>query len=314
MKIHEIIDTNLNFERIEFNSLYEAQTHYLSKNKQNWDKLGNCAWRESAASPQRKHMLGESEPDLISGLHALISGFGIGHGAPVRVGQKLSILKFEILAYQQELEVNGFLDPLTIVKIVKNENKIKFMVFDNGMRWPPQQLLNTATVNYTDHDVFFHSRDEAESAIAAVAIMVPEHWTFNVAGSLNEDSHRSAMSEDKEFDIRALLRNVLPFVMDEIGLSELPKLKLLDKPKGTTFGKYDPSTKKIELVIGGRHPLDIIRSLVHELIHHRQDLDGLVNDESGNDGSAIENEANAQAGEIMRTVNRKFKEYLNINF
>jgi hypothetical protein len=39
-------------------------------------------------------------------------------------------------------------------------------------------------------------------------------------------------------------------------------------------GQYNPDTKKISLYIKDRHPKDILKSFVHEMIHFGQDLDG----------------------------------------
>ena len=43
-----------------------------------------------------------------------------------------------------------------------------------------------------------------------------------------------------------------------------------------------------------------MRTLAHELSHHKQDLEKRLKVDSGKTGSDIENEANAKAGEIMR--------------
>jgi Zn-dependent peptidase ImmA (M78 family) len=45
---------------------------------------------------------------------------------------------------------------------------------------------------------------------------------------------------------------------------------------------------------------DILRTLAHELVHRKQDEDGRIDYESGETGSDIENEANAQAGVLLR--------------
>ena len=39
-------------------------------------------------------------------------------------------------------------------------------------------------------------------------------------------------------------------------------------------GYYDPNTNKIVVYVDHRHPKDILRSLAHELIHHKQNCDG----------------------------------------
>ena len=63
-----------------------------------------------------------------------------------------------------------------------------------------------------------------------------------------------------------------------------------------TFGMMYPD--KIVISIVNRHPIDILRTVAHEYIHHKQLVDGKKL--NGNAGSTTENEANAKAGEIIR--------------
>ncbi len=63
-----------------------------------------------------------------------------------------------------------------------------------------------------------------------------------------------------------------------------------------TFGIMYPD--KIVISIVNRHPLDILRTVAHEYIHHKQQSEGKRL--NGNAGSVNENEANAKAGEIIR--------------
>jgi len=63
-------------------------------------------------------------------------------------------------------------------------------------------------------------------------------------------------------------------------LTPLPKVifKNGDKENAENFfGKtayYNPDTMEIVLYTEGRHPKDIVRSFAHEMIHHRQNLEG----------------------------------------
>ena len=58
----------------------------------------------------------------------------------------------------------------------------------------------------------------------------------------------------------------------------------------------------IKIYSKGRAIIDICRSIAHELVHHKQQLEGRIKDHviDGDDGSPIENEANAIAGVIIR--------------
>ena len=61
-------------------------------------------------------------------------------------------------------------------------------------------------------------------------------------------------------------------------------------------------------MVSGRHPIDVLRTLAHELIHYKQDSEGRIHDESGATGSDEENEANAGAGIIMRDFDQAYPE------
>ncbi len=58
----------------------------------------------------------------------------------------------------------------------------------------------------------------------------------------------------------------------------------------------------VKVYVKDRAIIDICRSIAHELTHHKQNLEGRLLDavKDGADGSDIENEANAKAGEIIR--------------
>ena len=67
-----------------------------------------------------------------------------------------------------------------------------------------------------------------------------------------------------------------------------------------SFGKQTPSTGIIRVVATNRNLADVLRTLAHELVHRKQQLDGRLHIGAGDDGTEIENEANAEAAIIMR--------------
>jgi Zn-dependent peptidase ImmA (M78 family) len=97
----------------------------------------------------------------------------------------------------------------------------------------------------------------------------------------------------------SFIKKFAPWVAEQLGI-KLPKIVLLDKPTDTTFGQYVPDEKCIYLVVGGRHPVDVLRTLAHELTHHKQDLEDNLPAGAGETGTDQENEANANAGIVMR--------------
>lgn len=75
----------------------------------------------------------------------------------------------------------------------------------------------------------------------------------------------------------------MPFAQEQIGFENPPKLFLKhDAENGANpLGKtafYEPSKMSITLYTTGRHPKDILRSLGHELVHHKQNCEGKFDD------------------------------------
>jgi hypothetical protein len=104
-----------------------------------------------------------------------------------------------------------------------------------------------------------------------------------------------------------MLEIFLPFAMDIIGLDHCPVIKLvkeLPDDEQPTFGRFSNDDHTIHLALQNRHPLDILRTLAHEMVHYRQDVEHQLNDKSGETGSPEENEANELAGVIMRNFNK----------
>jgi hypothetical protein len=81
-----------------------------------------------------------------------------------------------------------------------------------------------------------------------------------------------------------------------------------------TLANYDMESGEINVLTKDRAVPDIIRSIAHEMVHHKQnnrgDLRGTP--EEGEDGSPWEDEANAKAGEIVRIFGRQYPEIYDL--
>lgn len=99
-----------------------------------------------------------------------------------------------------------------------------------------------------------------------------------------------------------IIDKFVEFASSELQLDELPNIDLQDgneiSVKHRSFGGY--GNKHITVTLSNRHIMDVCRTLAHELVHYRQDLNNELTPDSGKDGSPHENEANAQAAVIMR--------------
>ena len=79
--------------------------------------------------------------------------------------------------------------------------------------------------------------------------------------------------------LKSLIKQFMPFAQERIGFQKPPKLFLkhdeenAQNPLGKT-AYYDPAELSVTLYVTDRHPKDVLRSLGHELVHHKQNCDG----------------------------------------
>ena len=103
-----------------------------------------------------------------------------------------------------------------------------------------------------------------------------------------------------------LMKRFVEYACGELNINE-PQIHIINSPTYSqeykSFGGYIPSEEKIMVVVHNRNMADILRTLAHELVHHMQNMNG--DELNGEDGSNIENEANAMAGVIMRKFGRE---------
>ena len=110
-----------------------------------------------------------------------------------------------------------------------------------------------------------------------------------------------------------LIKKFLPFAKEKMGFKHPPRLFLRGDTKNAQnpLGKtafYDPGAKSITLYITGRHPKDVMRSLSHELVHHKQNCNGQF-ENVGEMG-----EGYAQSDEHLRGMEREAYELGNMCF
>ena len=107
-----------------------------------------------------------------------------------------------------------------------------------------------------------------------------------------------------EEDVNEHLEDFIAFVCDRLGIETPPTIELIPEKEhareARSFGGYSPGRGSICVNIAERHRADVYRTLAHEIVHYWQDLNGRLDENSGETGSDIENEANAFAGIIMR--------------
>lgn len=113
-------------------------------------------------------------------------------------------------------------------------------------------------------------------------------------------------------DTYSILLDFIRFAAEHLELTKLPKFDFLFNTKKSlehkSFGGYS-TEKHINITVVNRHIMDVCRTLAHELVHFKQDInDKLTGENPGATGSPQENEANAEAAVIMRNWGKKHPE------
>jgi dephospho-CoA kinase len=105
-------------------------------------------------------------------------------------------------------------------------------------------------------------------------------------------------------ELAPMLDSFVSFASDKLGLKSMPNIRYKTEDDDyNSFAAYNPSSNELSIHTMNRHPMDIFRSIAHELVHHKQNEDGRLGKDiakEGTTGSDIENEANSEAGKIMR--------------
>ena len=113
-----------------------------------------------------------------------------------------------------------------------------------------------------------------------------------------------------------LFAKFLPLAMRDLGLTMLPKivpeLRIESTDGQASFGRFVDGEMTIQLAMANRHPVDILRTLAHELVHYKQKTLGKIKHDSGETGSPEENQANTIAGIIMRHFNKEYPDAVNM--
>ena len=125
------------------------------------------------------------------------------------------------------------------------------------------------------------------------------------------------------YDYTPYMGSLVEYMLDQgMKITPLPEIKIRRDVAESVdfFGKtayYDTSAKEIVLYVEGRHPKDVMRSFVHEMIHHMQNLEGRINNiqtsNTNEDGklNELEQEAYLKGNITFRNWEDKIKNESN---
>ena len=99
------------------------------------------------------------------------------------------------------------------------------------------------------------------------------------------------------FDYKPYLKSITKFLEEQgLEISPWPKVIVHDTEQEGLYirtGFYDPGKKEVHLFVKDRHPKDVLRSFVHEMIHHNQNVTGVI-DNNGYKGDTLDGDDELQ--------------------
>ena len=133
---------------------------------------------------------------------------------------------------------------------------------------------------------------------------IAEAYSSIYANNLNESHPNYFKKRGNEVSHEQFMKIVdvfVSFAKRKLNLKKLPHINFVSNSKFSqkisAFGVIK-GKDKIYVEILDRHPMDILRTLAHELVHysqHEHNING-----SSHAGSKTENDANMRAGKLLR--------------
>lgn len=144
---------------------------------------------------------------------------------------------------------------------------------------------------------------------------IPEVLVGNITPkkqTLPEPMFESLDKKKLDENQMATIEDFIKYAIQNLNIQKPPSGLTLsyntkDAQQRSSFGTFNPENDKIWLYVGNRNMADILRTLAHELVHRKQAEDERLDINSGETGSDIENEANAQAGVLLRKFGKTNK-------
>lgn len=96
-----------------------------------------------------------------------------------------------------------------------------------------------------------------------------------------------------------IIKDFVKFVSKKLRINEIPEVRIETDPKfsttNKTFGIYFPDAASTTIEVQGRNIVDILRTVAHELTHHRQ-----MEVNSSKSRTDLEIEATVAAGMLVK--------------
>lgn len=104
-----------------------------------------------------------------------------------------------------------------------------------------------------------------------------------------------------------IIKHFKEWVEEQLEIKDPAKVQLHKSRKILkTYADYSPNEGVVRTYISERSLADCLRSIAHELVHHKQNEQGRI--KSGDYDVELEDEANAFAGRLIRAYANKYPE------
>ena len=124
---------------------------------------------------------------------------------------------------------------------------------------------------------------------------------------------RHPPSEITEKHFSKIISVFVPFAQKYLKLKSKPKINFVKDSKfASKVGAFGQINSKNNIIIDilDRHPMDVLRTLAHELVHLHQHEKGING--SGHVGSKTENESNMIAGAMLRKFGEEYSDLFEL--
>ena len=132
----------------------------------------------------------------------------------------------------------------------------------------------------------------------------PKNYKAVANAALSKFAKPGIMESVDPDHLKKILHRFYKSCVSKLELENPPRLRLETTPEWSkdngSFGQYESETNTLILATAGRHVLDILRTMAHEMTHRQQDEKSPLPADAGETGSPYEDQANAMAGRIMR--------------
>ena len=132
----------------------------------------------------------------------------------------------------------------------------------------------------------------------------PKNYKAVANAALSKFAKPGIMESVDPDHLKKILHRFYRSCVSKLELKDPPRLRLETTPdwskENGSFGQYESETNTLILATSGRHVLDILRTMAHEMTHRHQDEKSPLPADAGETGSPYEDQANAMAGRIMR--------------